>query len=172
MLHPSFTSLYRLFLRTVSASVLHQPRAVADLRALWRPVFKDAAKQHNPEWLKTWDKRADRTLALLYSSAQSRGLPSSLTRNLVYLVHAETHRLRYSTRRYKPWSPQLPPTSPLYKPPQPPTQSQLNREAKNKNWAAMEDSGWAALSEVVRMAEGRDGLLLGRVSVKGRMWKK
>lgn len=40
----SFTSLYRLFLRASSASVLHQNAARKQLRSLYRPLF-DAAAQ-------------------------------------------------------------------------------------------------------------------------------
>ena len=40
----SFTSLYRLFLRASSASVLHQNASRKQLRQLFRPVF-DAAAQ-------------------------------------------------------------------------------------------------------------------------------
>lgn len=43
-LPPSFISLYRLFLRASSASVLHQNEARKQLRRLFRPVF-DAAAQ-------------------------------------------------------------------------------------------------------------------------------
>jgi hypothetical protein len=70
-LPPWFTSLYRLTLRSVSASALHQPRAVRSLRRLWRPVFEDAAHatKHaefstgtNAEaaesWLKEWQIRS------------------------------------------------------------------------------------------------------------------
>ena len=44
VLPPSFTSLYRLFLRTASASVLHHRAATRNLRALWRPLFEGGAK--------------------------------------------------------------------------------------------------------------------------------
>ena len=43
-LPPSFTSLYRLFLRTSSTSVLHQNAARKQLRQLFRPVFDAAAR--------------------------------------------------------------------------------------------------------------------------------
>jgi hypothetical protein len=43
-LPPSFTSLYRLFLRASSASVLHQNAARKQLRRLFRPVFDAAAR--------------------------------------------------------------------------------------------------------------------------------
>lgn len=69
----TFTSLYRLFLRTSSASVLQQRQAKRNLRKLWRPVFDDAvlvikklqnapssvAEQDSLEkWLKVWETRS------------------------------------------------------------------------------------------------------------------
>ena len=73
----NFKSLYRLFLRTASASVLHHPRASRNLRRRWRPTFDDAArvtrevqrehiyyesesgnKKGGVEWLKLWHERS------------------------------------------------------------------------------------------------------------------
>lgn len=74
-LPPTFTSLYRLFLRATSASFLHQARSTRQLRRLWRPVFDGAAcvlvksqsehpgsleRQKLEEWLRTWDSRSTR----------------------------------------------------------------------------------------------------------------
>ena len=42
-LPPSFTSLYRLFLRTSSAAVLHHGPATHYVRTLWKPTFREAA---------------------------------------------------------------------------------------------------------------------------------
>ena len=70
----SFTSLYRLFLRTASASVLHHRSARLNLITRWRPVFDAAAKvtkeleyspqdststwrQERIDWLKIWNER-------------------------------------------------------------------------------------------------------------------
>jgi hypothetical protein len=39
----SITSLYRLFLRTSSAAVLHHRAATRYIRPLWRPTFREAA---------------------------------------------------------------------------------------------------------------------------------
>ena len=44
-LRPEFTSVYRLFLRTVSAAVLHHPQATRNLRRLWRPIFESGARR-------------------------------------------------------------------------------------------------------------------------------
>jgi len=40
----NFRSLYRLFLRTTSAAVLHHPGATKNLRLRWRPLFTETAK--------------------------------------------------------------------------------------------------------------------------------
>lgn len=72
---PTFYSLYRLLLRSTSASVLSQPHATSTLRSLWRPVFVQAASimarymdtrlrpsriRRNAlnEWLREWDRRS------------------------------------------------------------------------------------------------------------------
>lgn len=70
----SFTSVYRLFLRTCSASVLQHQGAKRNLRHLWRPTFVAAAKiirelQVGPqdstsrnakeEWLKIWEGQSE-----------------------------------------------------------------------------------------------------------------
>jgi len=188
---PPFTSLYRLFLRTASASVLHHTVATRNLRTLWKPTFSGAAQtirrlQHSPtdvierekleNWLKTWERRMDRTLALLYTSARSRGLPHELTRNLSFLVLGNRE---WSERHYfqptQYWKPQLPPTSKEYQPTPvlPDTQKARNREAKLQRWQAFDDKAWGALGQVIRMAEGRHGISLGRVTpVKGRQGRK
>jgi len=69
----TFTSLYRLFLRICSASVLHHKPATRNLRQLWRPTFTTAAKvtrelQAGPQdantrklkedWLTAWEQRS------------------------------------------------------------------------------------------------------------------
>ncbi|KAJ3749179.1 hypothetical protein DFH05DRAFT_1390683 [Lentinula detonsa] len=184
LLPSSFTSLYRLFLRTSSASVLHQSLAVRNIRALWRPIFSDAAHvieklQAKPcereqellrNWLRNWETQMDRTLSLLYASATSRGLPHKLTRNLSQLYYAEYDRM--TSRRYPVWNAQLPKNSREYQIPVPDTtQKALNKEEKARQAQYLEDRAWNALSFAVKMAEGRDRLSLGRVVVKGKLWQ-
>lgn len=72
-LPPSLTSLYRIFLRTISASVLHQPRSTRSIRYLYRPEFEAAANVIHKlqaetldsnervkleSWLKVWNTRS------------------------------------------------------------------------------------------------------------------
>ncbi|KAF9462378.1 hypothetical protein BDZ94DRAFT_1261225 [Collybia nuda] len=178
----SFTSVYRLFLRTCSASVLHHGGAKRNLRLLWRPVFAaaarnlrdlqtgrlDTASQDTKEaWLRTWEQRIDNTLALLYTSCKSRGLPHGITRNLSLLVTSERTRILASAR--KAWVPHLPPTSPQYHPPQL-TQKVLKRMEDSNRIETFKATAWDPLKEVVRMAEGRDGISLGRMKIQRRIW--
>ncbi|KAJ7099358.1 hypothetical protein B0H15DRAFT_543879 [Mycena belliarum] len=169
-----FTSFYRLFLRTSSASVLHQPRAVKSLRKLWRPTFDDAARttarlqtdelsaldrSDMETWLKIWHRRMDNTLAMLYTSSKTRGLSHRLTRNLALLLRGE--QVRINGRRVLNWKPELPASAAQYQ------STYLNPEiiAEQKRQAE-QAHGWDALEEVIRMAEGRNELLLGRISLK------
>lgn len=73
---PELKSLYRLVLRTSSASVLHARPATQRLRAMWRPTFDVAARMtqeaRHPlptedgakaaaqaqDWLKHWEKQS------------------------------------------------------------------------------------------------------------------
>lgn len=192
-LPPTFTTLYRLFLRTCSASVLHHPRATSNLRALWRPTFEDAVKvvkqlQEFPDnskketnkklihWLQVWERRSqsmpqwillfaltfiilvDNTLALMYTSAKSRGLPHQITRNLGLLVLREQRRLDNS--KWKAWKPQRPPDSSTYPPHKRPVKGGLQTD--------LDSSAWAALEQVVKMAEGHNDIFLGKVALKKR----
>ncbi|KAJ3775331.1 hypothetical protein FB446DRAFT_638021 [Lentinula raphanica] len=183
MLPPSFTSLYRLFLRTSSASVLHQPRAVQNIRSLWRPIFADAAsvikklqaslsegeRESLQNWLRIWETRMDRTLSLFYTSATSRGLPHQLTRNLSQLYFAEYARI--SSRRFPVWNAQLPSNAREYQIPVPETSLKaIHKEEKARQAQYLEDRAWNTLSLAVKMAEGRDRLSLGRVVVKSKIW--
>ncbi|KAJ7775141.1 hypothetical protein B0H16DRAFT_1303728 [Mycena metata] len=168
-----FTSLYRLFLRTASTSVLHQPKAATTLRKLWRPAFEDAAKvtielQSNVSpvrrydlelWLQTWHRRIDNTLALLYTSSKSRGLAHQLTRNLAHLTRGEQERI--DAQKRPEWKPKLPVGSIEYKPFfVDPHRNKVQEEQAEASHA------WDALQEVVRMAEGKHELSLGKVRVR------
>ncbi|KAF5365919.1 hypothetical protein D9758_006682 [Tetrapyrgos nigripes] len=179
----SFTSLYRLFLRSTSASVLHHKLARRNLRNLWKPAFVEAAKAvkelQNPStssstrgkleaWLDVWQRRMDNVLALLYSSSTSRGLPHQLTRNLSLIVYSEHS---YASRLKTPyWRPQLAPNAPEYQI-LPPSAKQLKKEEKERGYKYMQDMACNTLGQVARMAEGRDEICLGRVRMKGKTFQ-
>ncbi|KAG7088474.1 hypothetical protein E1B28_012463 [Marasmius oreades] len=183
-LPPTFTSLYRLFLRTASASVLHHKLATRNLRQLWRPAFADAVHtlrklekagiegnvpecRELQEWLGGWEKRMDSTLSLLYNSAASRGLPHQLTRNLSFIVLSEHQRLRRQASQLPVWNPRLPYDSREYQ-----VRKSTAKENAKQRWKEFSDDAWKSLGEVVRMAEGRDNISLGRIMIKGRIIRR
>jgi len=172
-LPPSFTSLYRLFLRASSAAVLHHRAATRNIRTLWRPTFREAAvvirrlqspslgaskREHLEGWRCQWELNMDRTLSLLITSAQSRGLAHKLMRNLSFL-HFGFQEYQESTRysAIASWDPQ---------------QRQYNpaRQTRPSHIQAKEFDGqsWGALEETARMAEGKSNLTLGRMEFRLR----
>ncbi|KAH9042815.1 hypothetical protein EDB85DRAFT_2227420 [Lactarius pseudohatsudake] len=172
-LPPSFTSLYRLLLRTSSAAVLHHKAATRYVRTLWKPTFYEAGtvihrlqvptlataeKAQLERWLCLWESSVDRTLSLLSTSAQSRGLAHKLTRNLAFLNfgfrrYQESIRSN-STRSWEPHQQE-------YKPPRDARSSQIKAEK-------FDSQCWGALEETVRMAEGKSRLSLGRIALHRR----
>ncbi|KAI8978224.1 hypothetical protein BD414DRAFT_421979 [Trametes punicea] len=169
---PSFRSLYRLFLRATSASVLAHPDATATLRKLWRPVFDEAVRairriddDSTPasrreiltRWYYRWERRVDNTIPLLYSSAVSRGLPHRLTQNLSQIIRANENLRDPSRPSQRPWRGQLSPDAPEYKrkpiKPIPAKQAELGMQFRIAP---------RLLGELVGMAEGWGGVTLGR----------
>ena len=189
-LPPSFTSLYRLFLRASSASVLHHRVAARHVRKLWKPTFREAAvviynlqsptlgtseKERLERWRRIWELSSefqldilaqsskliivvDRTLSLLVTSAQSRGLAHKLTRNISFL-HFGFQNYQTVTRYGLPlnWNPH----QQDYKPARQVRASQIRAEK-------FEGQNWGALEETARMAEGKSGLSLGRMEFRLR----
>ncbi|KAH9976098.1 hypothetical protein BGW80DRAFT_1436146 [Lactifluus volemus] len=144
-LPPSFTSLYRLFLRASSAAVLHHRAATRYIRPLWKPTFPQnpslasSEKAQLEKWLCLWEQNVGRTLSLLSVSAQSRGLAHKLTRNLSFLnfgFQKYQERTHHGPPQY--WDPH----QQEYKPARPP--------------------------QTARMAEGKSGLTLGRIEFRLR----
>ncbi|KAH9856741.1 hypothetical protein C2E23DRAFT_721745 [Lenzites betulinus] len=171
-LPPTFRSLYRLFLRATSASVLSHREATSRLRQIWRPVFDHAAcaiyKIENNslsadqrvvvmEWYRHWENRMDNTALLLYSSATSRGLPHRITHNLQQMALVNTAVRDPLLPNKRPWRGNLPPSSSEYrrKPKKPPTPTQTGSHALFRATPRL-------LGEIVGMAESWGGLSLGR----------
>ncbi|KAF8504646.1 hypothetical protein F5888DRAFT_1799329 [Russula emetica] len=172
-LPPSFTSSYRLFLRASSASVLHHRVATRYVRTLWKPTFREAAvvihklqsptlgiseKEQLEKWRCLWELSIDRTLSLLVTSAQSRGLAHSLTRNLS-ILHFGFQKYQAKTRygSTQTWNPH----QREYKPAVQTRPTQINAEN-------FDGQSWGALEETARMAEGKSGLTLGRMEFRLR----
>ncbi|KAH9965446.1 hypothetical protein BC827DRAFT_1126452 [Russula dissimulans] len=169
-LPPSFTSLYRLFLRASSVSVLHHQAATRHVRTLWKPTFREAAvvihklqsptpeKERLERWYCLWEQSMERTLSLLITSAQSRGLAHKLTRNLSFLhfgFQQYQEKTRYSATGN--WDPH----QQEYKPARQARPSQIQAER-------FDGQCWGSLEETARMAEGKSGLTLGRVEFRLR----
>ncbi|KAH7106597.1 hypothetical protein BKA62DRAFT_687595 [Auriculariales sp. MPI-PUGE-AT-0066] len=177
-------SVYRLFLRALSASVLHKSSATRLLRRLYRPVFREAGVAANqlqsrslpqPDQarlrgqLKRWNARVEVTLQMLVSSAQSRGLPDLLTRNLSVLmfdfVRKDDAQL---LRPVSHWNGQW-------------TESQissvnssntalLKQRARNRE---VQELGGNLVNQTLEMAEITSGLIMGRiVSNPGTYWRQ
>ena len=110
----------------------------------------------------------DNTLSLLYTSSQSRGLPHRVTRNMAQL---QIKHLKWAKKHYYSssghWKPNLDPSSDEYKPKHF-TQRAKNREEKRRRQDAFERCAWGAMGEVVRMAEARHRISLGRVTFNER----
>ncbi|KAF9784078.1 hypothetical protein BJ322DRAFT_1007783, partial [Thelephora terrestris] len=165
---PGLRSFYRLVLGASSASVLHAGPATPRLRVTWRPLFEMAAQmaqkvQHpSPtedgaraaaqaqEWLNKLETRMDNTLSLLYSSAVSRGLPRKLTRNLHTLSKCRNDWLNLMYDR--------PTGEPV----------RVNSKKVQKSKVESGESAWNMAGEVVRTAEGRGQLMLGRAPLRRR----
>ncbi|TRM68914.1 hypothetical protein BD626DRAFT_2917 [Schizophyllum amplum] len=174
----SFKSLYRLTLRTASASVLHHRHATRYLRQLYRPAFEDAIAvitriQQKPDdprtkqdiarlrdWYIEWGRRVDNALALMYQSSTSRGLPHKLTRNLGLLSFSERERL--NQRLYPVWRADRPEKT---------MGKSIRRTAKEAEYIRTDHGAWSAVEQVARMAEGRHGMSLGRIQVKRSIWR-
>ncbi|KAG6382062.1 hypothetical protein JVT61DRAFT_700 [Boletus reticuloceps] len=175
-LPPSFKSLYRLFLRASSASVLHHNAARKQHRRLFRPVFDAAAKvvgklQRNrlsrserigcEQFLNTFQQRMDGTLSLLLNSAQHRGIPHQAIYNMNRLqkAHAIWIHGKYYFGSKNAWDSKATVTGNS----KPRVRSRdIDRMEKNR----MHERCWDAFGEVVRMAEGRHTLSLGRLYLR------
>ncbi|KIK96344.1 hypothetical protein PAXRUDRAFT_826056 [Paxillus rubicundulus Ve08.2h10] len=185
-LPPTFMSLYRLVLRSTSASVLHHTVARKNLCKLWRPAFDAAARvvrelqthqlsqmqrTKRERLLNIFQLRVDATLNLLLNSANSRGIPHQVVRNLNLLRkrHIDwVHGGYYSQLSKNAWKPQLSPKAPEYSPKSliPESQRATVIQARRRKNKQADERCWNALGEVVRMAEGRHNMSLGRVRLK------
>ncbi|TFK25676.1 hypothetical protein FA15DRAFT_556604, partial [Coprinopsis marcescibilis] len=170
----SFRSLYRLLLRSCSASVLHHPTATKRLRLLYRPVFDAASgmmhkyrqNESSPEerarianWLDTWNTRMDGTVDLLYNSSLSRGQAHQITRNLGHVVYSESKRQARLESTYPVWDATAAPT-----PAQ--TAKAYARLQKKKDEDSIVNQALGAWAEIIHLAEARDNLSLGRLILK------
>ncbi|KZS87793.1 hypothetical protein SISNIDRAFT_419132 [Sistotremastrum niveocremeum HHB9708] len=165
---PSIASLYRLYLRTLSASVLHHAAAKRQLLKMYRPMFQNLLSQNSTASESaltvpsSWHTTADKTLSFLSSSAIARGVPHQVTRNLASLgtrFH-ERNRQKYM-KKAKHW---IPPPEDAKFPPSLRNDDELSPKAKQqKAWDELDDHAWSDLGAVIKLAEGRDKIFLGRL---------
>jgi hypothetical protein len=100
----------------------------------------------------------DRTLSLLVTSAQSRGLAHRLTRNLSILHFGfQKYQARVRYGLLQTWDPR----QQEYKPARQTRPALVDAEK-------FDGQSWGALEETVRMAEGKSGLTLGRMEFRLR----
>jgi hypothetical protein len=173
----SLASLYRLFLRTTGASVLNYRPSTRNLRLLFRAHFDDAAaivrkayrapgsrSDRTTDSLREWNSRVDKTLTLLYNSSQYRGLPHRLTQNLSFFVHGVRRRRKDTSTRFgKIWQPNLDPDCSAYKLPQHRAVKPVKKRPAQIRQEMVEASSLNALDEVIKLAEGRNKIFLGRI---------
>ena len=197
----AFTSLYRLFIRSTATAVLDDPRSTKVLRTLYQPCFREAAgvirrlqiSENLPEqerralqvWLSHWQNRGtrscpilslisiwwwnsvDHTLSFLSNSSLRRGIPHKITRNLGKVVSSleSTERLDPARKLGRYWNP----TDPysvrdkvaVWTPDHAATKQRL-----------FQDEAMGTMVEAIRLAEGRCGLHLGRISTKSPLWSR
>jgi hypothetical protein len=111
----------------------------------------------------------DHTLSIITNAAVSRGLTHKITRNLRWLRQSHVLWVEKSYYSHKPfWKPQLPSTSTQYQPYSLPTPGSKHDLilGRNRKTRLFDEQCSNALGEVIKMAEGRHGIILGRLRLK------
>ena len=111
----------------------------------------------------------DRTLSILVNAAVSRGLAHKLIRNLIWLRRGHVSWVERSYYSHKPfWKPQLPPSSTQYQPYSLPKPGSKHHRALgiSRKTKLFDEKCSTALGEVIKMAEGRHGIILARLRLK------
>lgn len=108
----------------------------------------------------------DETLELLHTSSRSRGLPHQLTKNIWKLMVSEERKQWQIELSYPVWNSKLDAASALKQ-----AKRMEKAREKAKESQAFAQKGMAALTEVIAMAEARDGVSLGRVMLKRKVRK-
>lgn len=96
------------------------------------------------------------TLSLLHKSSHTRGLPHRVVNHLSVLAQSEYQRS---------WNSRLPPNSPqlrIIPKDLREAKREFNKLMRRHRLDRMDENAWGALGEVIYMAEGMGGLMLGR----------
>lgn len=187
---PSFTSLYRLFLRTSSAAVLHHRVATRYIRTLWKPTFREAAvvihKLQSPtlgtlereelaKWHSRWELSSEcrvdtllqsSTLILVVDQTLSLLVTSAQSRGLAHKLTRNLSILHFGFQNYQKSSRYH--ATHFWDPQQ--REYQPARQAQPCQTMAkiFDGQSWGALEETARMAEGKSGITLGRMEFRLR----
>lgn len=180
----TFKSLYRLFLRVASASVLHHPRASRNLRRRWRPTFNDAARitrgiqqetesesdrQVRIEWLDEWNKRS--TLLKL-PTARTTTLTGGKVDNTLEFFYTSSHTrgipnavtraLAFAVQDERARALTKMYARKTWKPTNPDFATQhLKSLEKQKKQESIDNNSQGSLEEILKMAEATSNLHLG-----------
>jgi hypothetical protein len=143
--------------------------------------LSNGERRHLNDWLDEFDKRGecevsfsedgdaimhvftvDKTLSVLYNCSQSRGLPHDIVSRITSLPSYNHGTLR--KKKHK-WDPRLPPDSEKYQVKQSslPIRARASKKQRQEETnERVKQHSLNALNCVMRMAEGREDLLLGR----------
>ncbi|KAH9910990.1 uncharacterized protein BXZ73DRAFT_108311 [Epithele typhae] len=173
----TFFCLYRLFLRTAAASVLHDRKTKKQLRRIYRPMFTEAGRRMHElqderlgrelgpgeraarvAWLAEWEERVDNTLSFLHTSAVARGVPHRTLRNFraMQLLNSHVFVNRARLPQGPVWSGQFPLDHLRYRSPKFPPFKPTSQDA-------LATRGMHMLADTIGMAEAQGRLTLGRV---------
>ncbi|KAF9784105.1 hypothetical protein BJ322DRAFT_1068635 [Thelephora terrestris] len=154
-LPPGLRSLYRLVLGASSASVLHAGPATPRLRVMWRPLFEMAAqtaqKVQHPSPTED-EARAAAEAQEWLNKWETRSIFSRAQR--IATCRSDWVNLMYD-RPAAPWRPTGEPV-------------RVNSKKVQKSKGESCESARNMVGEVLRMAEGRGQLMLGRAPLRRR----
>lgn len=163
----TITQLYRLVLRYAAASVLYSKPASQNLKRLYRPEFdiwmgrvQRASKTERlvhdrAEW-EEFARRVQKTLNLLHRSSTTRDVTHKLTSNLADMQYHMDPVASVAARTSRSGTPSVPMSRPEF----------LPGKARNRSSEVDKLHAWDAFAELVGMAEGSSGVLLGKLRPK------
>lgn len=126
-------------------------------------AVRQSEHEHLREWLGTWDQRVDNTMSFLTNAAMSYGLPLTVLRTLPVIERGARTTNTVGLGRFK-WHPQLPEDDKAYKIPTVRPNSKIHgAQAAAQAKKELVDMVFNPVGEVIKLAEGRHNLSLGRM---------